>query len=99
MGIWDSVNSSSTKEDSELKNLERERNKTVLQEDIQYRTTSIEERRAVEAELKRRHGPDWRRVLGLVGKIDMPTLRSFLGTANQGMRRAARDFSPRRTIK
>ena len=46
----------------------------------------VVEKRAVIAQLKQQYGPRWRQVLGVKG-FDLATLRSFLVSANGGLRR------------
>jgi len=47
---------------------------------------SIAEKKAVIRQLKREHGTDWMKVLGLNRMPSLSTLRSFLQSANKGIK-------------
>jgi len=95
MGLRDEVQKSYEKSpDPELQKLERDRNRTMLEEDIQYRHTNIAERRAIEEDLKKRHGPKWRQILGIGSNTDLATLKSFLGNSSSGLHKTASSFQP-----
>lgn len=69
----------------DLGELEEERDKMVIEEEIASHKANISEREAAVQELKARYGPKWKATLGLKGIVDLPTLRSFLSDAKKGL--------------
>lgn len=57
----------------------------IEDEILSYRAT-IAEKKAIIAELKKRHGPRWKQILGLEGKLSLADLRASLSTARGGMK-------------
>ena len=55
--------------DRELRNRGIELDKLEMDDEIASRRMSIAQKKAVEREMRRKYGRDWRKVLGLVGKL------------------------------
>ena len=75
MGILDKVMG---REEKGLEDYEDDLEKLKIQTEIQGVRTDLEERKAVERELKSKYGPGWKKILGLKGWISVPTLKSAL---------------------
>ena len=75
MGILDKVMG---REEKGLEDYEDDLEKLKIQTEIQGVRTDLEERKAVERELKHKYGPSWKKILGLKGLISVPTLKSAL---------------------
>lgn len=73
------------KKEPTVSELEDKRDKVQVEEEIVTRQASIEERKAVIAELKRKYGSGWARTLGISKLTDLSTLRSFLVSAKQNL--------------
>ena len=65
--------------------LEEEKDRVVLEEEILTKQAESEERKAVISELKKKYGTGWKKLLGANNSTTLSTLRSFLRTAKQGM--------------
>ncbi len=56
----------------------------------------LEEKKAIIAELKRKYGPGWRRILG-INDLSLANLRNFARTASVGLRSQAQSFGTSNT--
>ena len=54
---------------SELVKKERLLDELEVDDEIESKRVSIAQKKAVEREMKRKYGRDWKKVLGLVGKL------------------------------
>jgi hypothetical protein len=79
MGVFDSTDA----KEKELEGLE-------IEVDIADKRKELAEKRAIIAQLKRQYGSDWRKVLGVGASSSISTLKSFLRTANTGLREQSR---------
>lgn len=69
-----------------IEDKERRLEGVQVDDEILSYEASIAEKRAIIAELKRRHGPRWKHILGIKGKLSLADLRASMKTANKGMR-------------
>jgi len=69
-----------------LEELEDRKEYLTIKEEVLSHEASAAEKEAIIKELKRKYGSDWRSVLGLKGKLDLQTLRSFLGGMKRGLK-------------
>jgi len=53
----------------EIERKERKLENLTIDEQIDEKRSSIAVRKALEKDLKRKHGPNWKSILGLIGKI------------------------------
>jgi hypothetical protein len=87
MGVLDKILG---KEEKSVEDLEEDLEKLKIQTDIQGARTELEERKALERELKSKYGSSWKKILGLKGWISVPTLKSALkeqvGTSTRSLR-------------
>ena len=87
MGILDKVMG---REEKGVEDYEEDLEKLKIQTEIQGVKTDLEERKAVERELKAKYGSGWKKILGLKGWVSVPTLKSALkeqvGSANRNLR-------------
>jgi hypothetical protein len=72
-----------------IEELEDERDRSRLKADIAGYQSQEAERQALVKQLKREYGGGWKKLLGVSGRADNSTLRSFLSGAKQGMARQA----------
>jgi len=72
--------------------LEERRDRLVLEEEIATRGATVAEKQAVISQLKREYGHDWKSQLGLKGKLDVQTLKTFLGGANKGLKQTSASY-------
>ena len=75
MGFLDSV---LNKKDKDVDDYEEDLEKLKIQTEIQGVKTELQERQALEKELKSKYGSGWKKVLGLKGWVSVPTLKSAL---------------------
>lgn len=75
MGFLDSV---LNKKDKDVDDYEEDLEKLKIQTEIQGVKTELQERKALEKELKSKYGSGWKKVLGLKGWVSVPTLKSAL---------------------
>jgi hypothetical protein len=73
-----------------IEELEDERDRSRLKADIAGYQSQEAERQALVKQLKREYGGGWKKLLGVSGRADNSTLRSFLSGAKQGMEKQAR---------
>ena len=87
MGILDKIMG---KEEKDVEDYEEDLEKLKMQTEIQGAKTELEERKALERELKSKYGSSWKKILGLKGWISVPTLKSALkeqvGTSTRSLR-------------
>jgi len=77
-----------------INELEEEKERLVVTEEIASKHAEIAEREAVIAQLKSQYGRNWAQTLGISKLTDLSTLRSFLKNAKQGLQsQATRDGS------
>jgi len=69
-----------------IEELEARNELLKVETEVAGREAEIVEKQATIKELKRRYGSGWRSVLGLKGKVDLNTLRSFLSSASKGIK-------------
>lgn len=82
------------KEEPTMDELEEQRDRAIITEEILTKEAESEERRAVISELKKKYGKGWKKLLGANNLTTLSTLRSFLRTAKKGMEgQTARDSS------
>lgn len=72
-----------------IEELEEDKDRAKLEADIAGYKSQEAERKALVQQLKREYGGGWKKYLGLSGKQDNSTLRSFLSGAKQGMAKQA----------
>ena len=75
MGFLDSVLNRSERS---VDDYEEDLEKLKIQTEIQGVKTELQERKALEKELKNKYGSSWKKILGLKGIISVPTLKSAL---------------------
>ena len=75
MGILDKVMG---REDKGVEDYEEDLEKLKIRSEIQGAKTELEERKALERELKSKYGSGWKKFLGLKGWLSVPTLKSAL---------------------
>lgn len=68
-----------------LGELEEEKERATIEEEILTKKASSAEREAVISELKKQYGKGWKKLLGASKWTDLSTLRGFLKNAKQGM--------------
>jgi hypothetical protein len=68
--------------------LESEKDRLEIESEVMSKKAEVAEKEAIIRELKSRYGPGWRNILGVFGKVDLQTLRTFLKGAKEGMVRA-----------
>ena len=68
-----------------MEELEEQKERAVIEEEILTKQAESEERRAVIAELKKKYGGGWMKILGVSKLTDLTTLRSFLKGAKKGL--------------
>lgn len=78
--------------------LEEERDRLVIEEEVVSKQADIAERKAVIAELKKQYGPNWARTLGISKLTDLSTLRSFLKGAKKGLEGQASGSNSMRSL-
>lgn len=87
MSILDRFNKSPEAQEKKISMLEQE--KEVAQGQLE-----VEERKALIAELKRKYGRDWMKILGIKNMVDLSTLRSLAkGSTGLGHFRQGGDLS------
>ena len=87
MGFMDRFNKSPEAQEKKISMLEQE--KEVAQGQLE-----VEERRSLIAELKRKYGRDWMKILGVKNMVDLSTLRSLAkGSTGLGHFRQGGDLS------
>ena len=74
------------KQKKSVDELEEEGTRLSIQSENVSREAEIAEKQAIVRGLKKKYGSDWRSKLGLRGKIDLDTLRSFLSSASKGLK-------------
>ena len=79
MGVFDPTDA----KEKELEGLE-------IEVDIADKRKELAEKKAIIAQLRKQYGSDWRKVLGAGASNSISTLRSFLHTANTGLREQSR---------
>lgn len=77
--------------------LESELDRVKVEDEVLTHKKDIEEKTAVIAQLKKQYGHNWMQTLGVSKLTDLASLRSFLKSANQGMRGVAGRNSMRST--
>jgi len=60
-----------------------------VEEQVVNKESNVAEKEDAIRKLKQQYGPNWRKILGVNGSTDVASLRSFLRTANKGIRGAA----------
>lgn len=70
--------------------LEDEKERATIEEEILTKKAESAEREAVISELKKKYGKGWTRLLGTNNRATLETLRGFLKNAKQGMEGQAR---------
>ena len=66
--------------------LEEDLEHVKLEDEALTHTKDMAEKKAVIKQLERDYGPQWKKMLGVSSLTDLSSLRSFLKSANQGMR-------------
>ena len=74
--------------------LEEALERLEVEEEVATKEAEIAEKEAVIAQLKKQHGSDWARILGVNKLTDLSTLRSFLQSAKRSMERAGSPSYP-----
>jgi hypothetical protein len=69
-----------------VEELEEELDTVKVEDEISSHKAQIAEREAVISQLKKQYGRDWSKTLGVSKLTDTATLKSFLQSANRGMR-------------
>lgn len=69
--------------------LEEERDRLTIEEEVLSKKQEITEREVVIAELKKKYGKGWAKTLGVSKFTDLSTLRSFLVSAKKGLEKQA----------
>jgi len=69
--------------------LEEDKERVILEEEIMTKKAEIAEREAVIAQLKKKYGKNWASILGTSKFTDLSTLKSFLVSAKKGMEKQA----------
>jgi hypothetical protein len=73
------------KKKASLEELEEERDRATIEEEVYSKKAEIAERKAVISELEKKYGKGWAGKLGISKLTDLTTLRSFLKNAKVGM--------------
>ena len=58
----------------------------ILEEEVATREASVAEKKAIVKELRSKYGSDWKRTLGLKGRLSFSDLRHALMSMNQGLK-------------
>jgi len=74
------------KKTKSLEELEDRNELLKVESEVVSREAEVAEKEAVIKELRRKYGSGWKNILGLRGKIDLQTLRSFLGGMKRGLK-------------
>jgi len=69
-----------------LEELEDRKEYLAVETDVASQEADLAEKKAIVKELQKKYGSNWRSTLGLKGKVDLSTLRSFLGGMNKGLK-------------
>jgi len=72
-----------------MEELENEKERAIIEEEIMTKRAETAERQAVISELKKKYGGGWMSLLGVNKLTDVSTLRSFLKGSKQGMEKFA----------
>jgi len=72
-----------------LSELEDERDRAIVEEEVVTKQAEIAEREAVISELKSKYGKNWTKTLGISRFADLSSLRSFLVSAKKGLDKQA----------
>jgi len=75
-----------TKKKPSLEELEEKKEYLAVETEVASQEADLAEKRAIVKELRRKYGSDWRSTLGLKGRLDLQTLRSFLGGMKRGLK-------------
>ena len=68
-----------------LEELEEKKEYLAVETEVASQEVDLAERKATIKLLEKKYGSSWRSILGLKGKLDLSTLRSFLGGAKAGL--------------
>ena len=68
-----------------MSELEEEKDRAIIEEEILTKKAESAERKAVIAELEKKYGGGWMKMLGVNKLTDLSTLRSFLKGAKKGL--------------
>lgn len=73
------------KTEETMEQKEKHLEEVQIDDEILSYESSIAEKRAIIMELKKRHGPKWKQILGLNGRLTLADLRSSLQKARRGL--------------
>ena len=68
-----------------LGELEERKDYLEVETEVASQEAELAEKKAIIRELKKKYGSDWKSTLGLRGRLDLQTLRSFVGTLQKGI--------------
>jgi len=69
-----------------MEELETRNENLILEEEVVSREASVAEKKAIVKELRDKYGSDWKRTLGLKGRLSFSDLRHALMSMNQGLK-------------
>jgi len=69
-----------------LEELEERKEYLAVETEVASQEADLAEKKAIVKELRRKYGSDWRSTLGLKGRVDLQTLRGFLGGMKRGLK-------------
>lgn len=82
--------------DNTLKNKEKTLERLKIEDEIQSERTSIAEKKALEREMKKKYGRDWKHILGFAGGLLSPEAKQNLYSVNPELRELTKPVGLRR---